>query len=81
MRTMKSLPWLLVAVSFTVTGIVAAQSDGVPGRIYVIDYMKIEPGQSHSRFIAALDRGAQDLGCGSSESPPVRPRQFPCPVR
>lgn len=38
------IPWLLTAASFGLTGIVVAQSGAPPERIYVIDYMKVEPG-------------------------------------
>ena len=36
--------WLLIIASFTCGGIVAAQLNDKPPRIYVIDYMKVEPG-------------------------------------
>lgn len=36
-------PWLLVAASFAVTAMVAAQSSNT-SRIYVVDFMKVEPG-------------------------------------
>lgn len=44
MRYVKLLPWVLTAASLAVTGIVAAQSAGPPSRIYVVDFMKVEPG-------------------------------------
>ena len=44
MRYTRFVPWILMTASFAVTGIVAAQSSAAPSRIYVIDYMKVEPG-------------------------------------
>jgi hypothetical protein len=44
MRYATVLPWLLTATSLAVTGIVAAQSNDAPSRIYVVDFMKVEPG-------------------------------------
>lgn len=38
-------PWLLVAASFAVTAMVAAQSNNT-SRIYVVDFMKVEPGDA-----------------------------------
>ncbi len=44
MPYLKLMPWLLTAASLAVTGIVAAQASKVPSRIYVVDFMKVEPG-------------------------------------
>jgi hypothetical protein len=44
MRYMNWIPWLLTAASFAVTGLVAAQASSTPSRIYVVEFMKVEPG-------------------------------------
>lgn len=44
MRYMKIIPWVLTTASLAIAGIVAAQSSAEPSRVYVIDYMKVEPG-------------------------------------
>lgn len=44
MRYLKWIPWLITAMSCAVTGVVAAQSAERPSKIYVVDFMKVEPG-------------------------------------
>lgn len=44
MRALKWMPWVLTAASLAVTGMVAVQSAERPSRIYVVDFMKVEPG-------------------------------------
>ena len=48
------LPWLLTAASLAVAGVVAARSDDSP-RIYVFDFMKVEPG-GEDRYVQAETR-------------------------
>ncbi len=44
MRYFSLASWLLMIASFTGGGIVAAQLNDKPTRVYVVDYMKVEPG-------------------------------------
>ena len=47
--------WLLMIASFAVGGVVAAQLTDTPPRIYVIDYMKVEPSTEDDYVEIELD--------------------------